>query len=400
MNNIATISQKIYEALPDPLKSACLYFTDPQERDAFFLSALTIIGSNLSNYSGAINGQDIYPTLQLFTVYQQPLQTLQPSTRLAYQVDQKHMRTYHFEKIGMEEDGEKMTPPNWQRLLAIDINYLHILNTLIERDGLGLLYNTEGKSMPAIAADEDKTLLLYNAFYNHPHMYHTLANGQNKCIDPLQLSVCLRGDHQYLQQVIPNSEHQLFSNFSYYIVTENNTKPADIFDDGSKANKAISPLSDLIFKLHEELIYSNDIIFILKEEEQEKFIEYTEGYTTQQRMVFYRVSMIIAMLQYYNHFKSLSRFKEINGTPYALDVTYHIYKVLNSHQQAVGEYLKEHGIEILPQQVTKHLTETEQLAATLHEQGLSYRKIALELYHDEGKFMKVKRMLTRIGRAA
>ncbi|MCB0699869.1 MAG: hypothetical protein H6551_13385 [Chitinophagales bacterium] len=400
MNNFETIPQKIYNVLPPELKDACLYFNDLQEREAFLMSALTILGSSLSNYSGTYNGQNIYPTLQLFTVYHQPLQALQAATLLSFQLDKEHMRTYNNEKRSMEADGIKEAPPNWQRLIAVDTNYIHILNMLKDKDGLGLLYNTEGKMIPPIAADEDKTLLLNTAFHNRMLMYHTLVNSQNKCIDNLQLSVWLKGNYKDMQQVIPNNKHKLFPGFCYYIIDDKDTPLLNPFSTDNKTIDIIAPLIPYIFKLYNELVYESNRSFTLNEEKQKLFTKYTEGYTTNQMLIYYRIAMIVTMLQYYEHFKILSRHKELSCTEQALAIAYYICEVLNNHHKVVEEYLSNNGVDIPQQNITIQLTEEEQLAATLYEQGMSLRKIAIELYNDEGKFMKVKRMLARIGRAA
>lgn len=398
-----TIPQEVYDALPTTLKDACLQFTDLHERDSFFLATMSIIGSAMSQYSGSYKGQEIFPTLQLFTVYHQPLQTLQPlqaATLLAYNLEKGHMRAYRMEQMEMQAAGEKANPVNWQKLIPVDSSYFHIVNTIEDKGGLGLLYNIEDKELPLLAAEEDKVRLLYNSFYNHRLLHHSVAGNENICIDNLQLSVWLSGSYEQLQQVVPNKEHCLFNNFCYNIIEGKEVTTDNPFEEGIDIEAVVSALTNDIDEMFYQLVYGNNTRFIVKEAEQQLFIESTNGYTRQQRMVCYRIAMILTMLQYYYHFKTLDKHKEIDCTASAMQMAIYISEVLNEHYKLAEEYLTRNGIDITPVLDKKQLTEEELLVANMHREGISLRKIAVRMYDDEGKFMKVKRMLARMGIAA
>ena len=249
-----TIPQELYEALPDTLKNACMHFSKPQERDVFLLMALTIIGNNFNKYAGIYNGQYIYPTLQLFTVYHQPLQALQTAMLLAYKLDEEHIKDYEFDVRDRKEEGIEEPAINRQRLMPAHTTYMHLVKTLSLKKGLGLLHCTVGEDMPTIPTQADKTALLYKSFYNQSINHHTVTNGQNIYIEQLQLSALLGGSYEKLQQVIPNKQCSLYPNFLYYI-TEDSSITHNPFEQTETTDSIIDPFAEHIVDIAGEFMF-------------------------------------------------------------------------------------------------------------------------------------------------
>lgn len=393
-----TIPLDIYEALPASLKEVCLYFSNEQERDAFLLAALTITGSSLSNLTGTFNGQAIYPNLQLLTLYHQPIQAIQAATLLAYKLDKKYLNDYKQDKVNFNKGKIRNQPINQQKLVPADSSFIHILNTMESRSSSCIMHNFEDKPLPAIATDKEITELLDKSFYNEPYYYHFVANGQNICIDHLKLSTLLSSSFEALHNILPGKEHTLYPNLCYCTVDITGTNPAEPFEQNGSLETVISPLFDYVYWLSKGFNYYNNYNFTIDTELQTTFLEYSEDFSPQLTMTFYRIAMIISIFNIDSNSRKWTRHVRCNKA--ALVIAYFICFTLQSHSFSVGSYLEEHSTEQPPRQIAKQLTEEEQMAASLHEQGLSLRKIAGELYRDESKFMKVKRILTRIGRAA
>lgn len=425
MHHQKTVLQEhFYTELPTPLTTAAQQYTTTQDKELALFTTLATMACLMENYTGTYSGTKIYPNLQCFVVNNSNKMSmpLHHSWAHAQYLDEEHLALYEHDKKYYPDDlktykeelkfyrkGLIKTAPiapdepyNKQFLAPVWLNHTAMLHLLSERKGKLTLHQLQEEKITI--PYQQLSTLLHSSFYNLPYQHYIAATQKNLHIPHLQLSTFCAGSYEVLQQTVPNRDSIISEQLCYYIANA---------EDGDFNPFANSTMDDTQLKQYhkhlewimDQLYVGEERVYALQEAEQRTFTELFDNstYTTQEAMICYRIMMILALLNEYERSK-LNNIYTIYGTAEELKQAMILTRWLSGHRKEVMNYLEEHGVEPATSATTielsADLTEEELLACNLQEQGMSLRKIAIEMYDDEGKFMKVKRMLERVGRIA
>ena len=289
-----------------------------------------------------------------------------------------------------------------QVLIPAATTHNHLVQLLADKQGQALLYESDGSVFPTVPVGGGNGLvqLINNGFYNQPYTYHYITAKKNVHIPQLKPSVLLSGTYDDLLKPIPNKESVLLNCFNFYI-NDNTNSFIDPFEEKVSYEEMIGEYYDLIIDLYSETESKDEIIFEMNEEQKRRFVQHYATNlddTTQHRAITaYRTAMILAMLHTIGMGGAL-KVSSVACSDADLDTALAITDSLIPHRQEVLNYLNDNGRATDIPTTEAGYTEEQRLIATLHAQGMSLRKIAVELYNDENKFMKVKRTLAAMGR--
>lgn len=417
MNTITKqLPAELYAQLPQLLQQPCNQYTNTTDKEVCLLSYLTLISSITRKYSSSYNGNTLYPTLYNFIINNSGgiLKPIYSVLGLAQKLDEEEKSIFKYEqrdypqlleeyKIDMQQHAKKPlkyppikpeTPINKQFLVPIHLHYTSLIHILATRGGKALLHQVDDDNKIA----QPTAKLIHKGYYNLPFEHFMIATQNNLAIPQLQLSILQSGDYNSLLNTVPNIENVLYPCINYYIVDKKSS--FNPFQETTTTKEVVKNYYDKLGDFSDNLSFGEEYTFVMQEEEQACFIaQFGNGnYTPQQATTCYRIAMLLCILNEYDRTRLINNSCPLYCTNTELQQAIAVTDLLHTHQHRVANYLRENGKEEVPitSSSTPALTEEQLLVSQLHEQGMSLRKIAQEVYEDEGKFMKVKRILENI----
>lgn len=418
------VPAELYAELPVLLRDTCKHFSKTKERDAFLLSAITMAGAVMRDYSGTYNSNRISPTLYCYIInngiYKGPLTTAylmgntvedfikegREFTNIEYNIEmteyKRNLRRYRSGFSKIPPDFPK-APVNERIYISTRLPQLALMRQLKDNKGCGVIFETDGETIAAMPHSRCEQIrhLLAKGYRNEPIRYYELIDGDCR-IEKTAVPVILSGTLKQMLTIIPSAHTGLYNSFCYYDMSEGDCVSNPFSDDFTDPEACIEPFREYLEDLYLE---HGNARFCMTEQQQDNF---TQQYATDdisiehnalqthKALTCYRIAMILTMLRYIDEHK-IVREKYITCTDTDLQHAIALTDVYCSYHGKIYTYLQQYGRKPLP--ADKNLTTDEELeqAYELHLQGMSLRKISTELYGDESKFMKIKRMLKKYG---
>jgi hypothetical protein len=429
------IPQAVYDKLPRLLREACNRFTDPEERDTFLFGALGVISGMLPNVHGNYFGAPLSPNLYVFIVGNYG--TGKGSLKWAYQLGnavhqfrlqlskekqkehQKAMSHYHkqqmaYSKGTTEQAPQKPDEPGHLKLfIPANTTKTAVMQLLKENDGNGIIFETEGDTLADMLRQEYGNFsdILRKAYHHEPVSFFRRADNEDVDVPRPALSVVLSGTYDQLLRLVPCIDNGLYSRFCYYIIqgTDEFKNPFNTSDAGH--SQYFDGLSMEFLKLYRQLLFRiTPLKFTMPPSQQEQFVKHLSylkeflqmnvsdelnGTANRMGVMCYRIAMILTTLRYHDENRTGEDPVCNNSDIWcALSIT----NVISWYARKVYHYLEQHGRKRAVNMIDNKPTDAEKLLClNLYRTGLSLRKIAGEVFDDERRFMKVKRILQDAG---
>lgn len=419
-NENMCIPEEVYALLPELLRHTCAQLDDPIQKDTCLLTTLAVYGSMFCNYYAHFAGREIKPNLNLYIadgncitggVVANALKIADSADeeRVAYAKDYREdypsdvehynqmlasylsrMKIRSINKNDNSPEPETPTQPeppaDYKYYVPTGISAAALMTQLRENKGFGLLCET-GNGISNMNYHVRLMLkhLLTKCYYNEPVSYYHAPAKEDIRIKAPHMGVILSGSYEQLLDVIPNKDYGLHDKFCFYTV------PASLVQDPFKAACTFKTDKDLLNHAEDifiHLVFTKDPLYCILDEAQQKQLWQQSGQNAHTALTCLRIAMILTILHYTE--VKLRDITTIPCTDDTLKCAIAITKVLHLHNTEVYNYLAENGRQPTAQDDT---LEQQQMVLQLHEKGLSVRKIAAEVFGDEGKFMRVQRVL-------
>jgi hypothetical protein len=294
-----TLPDEIFDTLPDFLKRVVSVTNSKEERDVLLLGALTTLSFALHQVIGKYNDIIVNSNLYLFVsaiasagkgilVHCRKLilpihLRLREKTKLLKQLYDQELMDYKNNKSKNLNIEPPQKPPQMMAIIPGNnsaTGFLEILNDSFKR---GLIFETEGDTISQAFKSEygDFSDSFRKAFQHEPISYYRRTDKEFVEIDRPCLSVLLSGTPRQINQLIPGVENGLFSRFMFYIM---NMKQEwkNVFT--SRTEKGIDNHFELLgnefFRFYEKTEVLPESVFILTNEQQERFNTFFEQIQT------------------------------------------------------------------------------------------------------------------------
>ena len=228
----STLSNSIYDNLPEPLRDLFTTIDNPYERDILLLGTLTVLSGCMPNVIGFYDRKWVSPNLYTFIeapagsgkgvlswtrlVGMEIHKMLLEETTLA----KKEFEELKREKIKLKDaDVSALKEPPYKLLFVPANNSASsVVQTLSENDGAGILFSTEADTLAnALAQDWGNfSDVLRAAFHHEPVEMQRRQNREHFSVERPRLSVLLTGTRGQVIRLIPDTENGLFSRFMFY----------------------------------------------------------------------------------------------------------------------------------------------------------------------------------------
>jgi len=330
VNDLPTLPDSVFDALPDILKKVVAKCTTNEERDILLLGSLVTLGSCLPNVSGNYDGQRIYPNLYLFVTAQASagkgrlihckrlvkpvhLALREESSQTKQQYDSE-MREYNLVKAKDFSIEKPAKPPEKMLFIPANNSATGVFQLLSDNKGKGLIFETEGDTLAqAFKSDYGNYSDGFRKAYHHEMIsYYRRTDREYVEIENPCLSAVLSGTPSQVASLIPNAENGLFSRFIFYHM---NIKPVwkNVFASGNDGlEEYFDSLGQEFFHLYKALNENPGLRFYLTDKQEKQFNAFfeqiQEKYLTLQGMdyiatirrlglIAFRIAMVFTMLR-------------------------------------------------------------------------------------------------------
>ena len=328
--NSPKIPVNVYEKLPQLLKDCLDPIIDDRQKDMFLLSALTVIGGCLENYSGLYDGRNTYPNLYSFIVAPAASgkgvmsNAKRITSRLQDQIDEANSKAEQDYKAAMKEfrqseDQEEPAKPT-KNILFVPGNSTTaaIVDSFINSNEKLIMFETEADSVASSKGQFNAGFseILRCAFHHEPYATNRKCNDGIRQIKKPKLSIVLSGTANQVVNIINSTENGLFSRFMYYAFDESltfkNVAPNGRIPD---LDKYFEGMSNNFLAFFNEMNRRN-ITFSFTQEQWGKFVgKYTyitdvfnaaryqlkdvNSIITRNGIITFRIAMILTALRIY-----------------------------------------------------------------------------------------------------
>lgn len=258
----------VYDTLPQILKDCLKPLTDNRQQDMFLLSALTVIGGCLENYSGLYDGKNTYPNLYSFVVAPAASgkgvmsNAKRITIKLQDQINEANRKAEQEYKLAMKEyrENDKQEEPSKpvKKILFVPGNSTTaaIVDSFINSHEKLIMFETEADSVASNKGQFNAGFseILRCAFHHEPYATNRKCNDGVMEIKKPKLSIVLSGTANQVINLINSTENGLFSRFMYYAFDESLTFK-NVAPDGQIPDKD-KYYEDLSSKF---LIFFNDL---------------------------------------------------------------------------------------------------------------------------------------------
>lgn len=435
-NGYRAFSNKVFNNLPELLGKPCERFSDGAERELFLVGALGVISGMLPNYLGNYFGNNVGTNLYCFIIgsygtgkgalkWAHLLGNITHLKRLeaAKEDAERHRREkLHYNKQlalfnkGQTEDTPKepASPRHLKLYIPANTTKTAVMQLMQENGGRGIIFETEGDTLADMLKQDYGNFsdILRKAYHHEPISFFRRANNEDVTVSEPALSVVLSGTYDQLVKLIPSIENGLYSRFMFYIL-HGSSEFRNPFEQVTSAHayhieQYAAKLSDLFDVLNNQQTHKQ---FVLTKPQMEEFVDYfkyvkewtqetvseeLDGSVNRMALMAYRIAMILTILRAY------SKDKELKSPAYVCtDIDFQnaldIVQVLSYYATDVYDYLNANGLK-RNNGTVKPLTDDEvALIINYRKEGMSHKKIAVEVLGNINSHGRIKRALKNNG---
>ncbi|MCX6240737.1 MAG: DUF3987 domain-containing protein [Bacteroidetes bacterium] len=272
LKNTPTISDEIYNQLPELIKSGALAFTDLRERDVFLTGALSILSGCLPSVKGVYAQQIVYPNLFVFIIA--PAASGKGALKFSKTLADKHhdqlvksskeeQQRYETElneyknrqrskKKHEPAEGPPEQPPFRVVFIPANSSYAKILSHLEQNQGEGIICETEADTMGNVLKQEwgGYSDMLRKAFHHERISSSKKINNEYIEVNEPRLSVALSGTPNQVTGLIESAEDGLFSRFIFYAYkVEQQWRDVSPYASSFNLTEHFNALSNQVFQL-------------------------------------------------------------------------------------------------------------------------------------------------------
>lgn len=435
-NGYRAFSNKVYNNLPGLLRQPCERFKDGAERELFLVGALGVISGMMPNYLGNYFGSNVGTNLYCFIIgsygtgkgalkWAHLLGNVTHLKRLeAAKQDQernRHEQLHYnkqlsqFNKGQTEHPPKEPAPPRHLKLyISANTTKTAVMQLMQENGGRGIIFETEGDTLADMLKQDYGNFsdILRKAYHHEPISFFRRANNEDVTVSEPALSVVLSGTYDQLIKLIPSIENGLYSRFMFYILN-GSSEFRNPFEQVTSAHayyieqyaSELSEMFELLNKLetHKQFVLTKEQMkhFVdhfthVKEWTLETVSEELDGSVNRMALMTYRIAMILTMLREYGRDKELKRPAYV-CTDIDFQNALDIIDVLSYYATDVYKYLDEHGIKRNNGTVKPLSDDQVKLIINYRKEGMSHKKIAIEVLGNVNAHGRVKRCLKNHG---
>lgn len=230
------IADRIYNLLPQFLKSSSAIFKSPRERDVYLTSVISVLSGIFSKVKGTYHGKVVHPNLFCFIVA--PAASGKSGLNFSRQVgaeihatllkaSNEKIREYLKTKSRTNNGGDSKTEkavniemkPK-RRILFIPANSssASVISHLEESNETGIIVETEADTMTNSFKQDwgGYSDLLRKAFHHEPISYSRKRENEFIELNRPKISVALTGTPSQIRGLIKSASDGLFSRFMFY----------------------------------------------------------------------------------------------------------------------------------------------------------------------------------------
>ncbi|MFN5417411.1 MAG: DUF3987 domain-containing protein [Flavobacteriia bacterium] len=233
------LPSSMFQDLPEILQLGVDVFTEPREKDVFFISALAILSGCLPEVTGMYMQKTVYPNLYSFIlapaasgkgsmISAKELADMLHREILNQSLEEKktydkELREYKKRNMGAKAKGSDEEPPVEPvfKVLFIPANTSSamIYKHLQDNGGSGIICETEADTLGAVFKNEwgSYSDLLRKAFHHERIALSRKTNKEYVEIDNPCISIALSGTPNQIFNIIADAEDGLFSRFIFYL---------------------------------------------------------------------------------------------------------------------------------------------------------------------------------------
>ena len=292
-NDLSTLPDEIFPALPDFLQRIVKIATSKEERDILLLGSIVALSSCLPNLIGYYDSKKVNANLYLFITAQAsagkgrlihcrqlvaPIHKAMRTQANALKKEYDAQMLDYNSKKGKDSNLEKPVKPP-EKMLFIPANnsstgFFQLLN---DSGGKGFIFEAEGDTMSqAFKSDYGNYSHGFrNAFQHEPITYYRRTDREYVEIERPCLSALLSGTPKQISSLIPNAENGLFSRFMFYVMNIQDVWNIVFENNANKGlDEYFANLASEFYTLYQALNNQPEIVFTLTSEQENLFNQY------------------------------------------------------------------------------------------------------------------------------
>lgn len=233
--NTPVLPAAMYETLPPLIRTQCRLFSDPRERDVFFVSMLGILSGSLNRVFGVYRGKTVFPNLFFYVVapagsnkgvmefarligvkYHKHLLAVSDEAEAAYK---QKLEQYNLDKKNGVA-GELPESPNIRKFyIPGNSSSSAMLRQIRENEGAGIICESEGDTIGNMFKQDwgNFSEIFRKAFH---HEYLSINRKEREdCheIENVKLSVIITSTPDQVTSIIQSANNGLFSRMGFYL---------------------------------------------------------------------------------------------------------------------------------------------------------------------------------------
>lgn len=294
-----TLSDAIFNTIPEYLKQITNVATTNEERDILLLGSLVTLSVAFPKLIGKYGDNPVNANLFIFVSAKasagkgilihcrklvEPIHlNLREQAKLLKRQYELEMQDYNANKSRDSTVEKPQKPPQKMLFIPANNSATGFLEILSDSDSRGIIFETEGDTLSkAFKSDYgDFSDGFRNAFQHEPISYYRRTDKEYVEIPRPCLSALLSGTPKQIQILIPNAENGLFSRFMFYVMNMKH-EWKDVFTSKTESGLDVhfEQLGKQFYALYQTLQANSEIHFSLTEEQQNKFNQFFEKIQT------------------------------------------------------------------------------------------------------------------------
>lgn len=387
-------TDSIFNALPELLKTGVDTLKDQTDKEVFLYGALACISSVMPNVFGSYSGRKVYPNLYVYILGNAGVGKgkLEFARRLVLPI---HLRR------------QELTDNNENLIIAANTSSSKAIRDLDSNGGDGLFFETEGDTMAnAFKSDTgDYSDTFRKGFHHEPVSLSRITDNLKIYISEPRISAVLSSTFGQLLSLVPSAENGLFSRFLFHEV-EPTDEFINPFDRQKRTyEKVFDDLGNKFFDMYECLKLQEPISFDLHTQHEEFFVmafskwkreirelisqrsdfgQYDlDGSIHRLGLICFRLAMILTIIR---RFETDNIESEMICSDEDFYTAFRLVEIAKNNAISVytrlpkPKYVFTEKGNSLYDKADKH-----EQVMKLHKEGISYKKIAIQVFGDETK---------------
>jgi Protein of unknown function (DUF3987) len=422
------LPDKLFDNLPDFLKSACNVFDTQIEKEVFLISALGVISGCLPQYRGVYDNSSVASNLYIFICAKAAagkgaMKWAKELAKYIHNLLKEESRLAEKEYKDLLDDFEKnkrskspltmerpVIPKNKMLFVPANSSSSVILKVLSDNGGSGIIFESEADTLSTTLCQDwgNFSDILRKAFHHETLSQLRVSNPQSNEVDDSSLTVVLSGTPKQVIKLIPSVENGLYSRFGFFSF-DYDLEWKDVFKvhPSGSFNDAFKFFGEGLFELYLKLSNrQNQILFDFSEEQK---IIFNQTFAIWQKELFdrngddvvatarrlglidFRIAMILSMLRTIGE-------DSIPGNIICSDIDFEnaisIAHTLKTHSLTIFDSYSNGKVEINQNDFALKASKIEK-AKELRDSGYTFRQIAAEVLGDVKKQSTIANWLAK-----